>query len=262
MATLVPDYAHKLFEEEDVTPPAGVRPNDAYDLALYQEKGKPDRGVLVVKIVLQFQFRDGESQLPRTRGRTLHWRGAEKITFARKCKDACYNVWNDRHRITTTSQTPAVKDIGVQFDIQNLIEGWHVSDHWEIVVTKADDWMQSGTQTSGWSWDRGVCVAGNAYLDSLDTNFDRIGTSQQRGAPHEFGHLLGLRDEYPAAPDCARTWTGDADSIMHSGEQVRARHYAMFAAWITEQFADAAHLAREPVTFKVGGTVDVHNAHL
>jgi tetratricopeptide (TPR) repeat protein len=98
-----------------------------------------------------------------------------------------------------------------------------------------------------------------AFRNSLDSGF---GGSQQRGAAHEFRHLPGLRDEYPAAPDCARTWRGDTHSIMHSGEQVRARHYAMFAAWITEQFADAAHLASEPVTFKVGGTVDVQNAHL
>ncbi|HND56561.1 MAG TPA: hypothetical protein PLV92_29285, partial [Pirellulaceae bacterium] len=84
---------------------------------------------------------------------------------------------------------------------------------------------------------------------------------KQRGTVHEFGHMLGLRDEYDTAKDNPY-WTGDADSVMNKGEIVRARHYAPFAAWLTAQFARVSHLARKSIVYKVDGSIDMSNAKL
>lgn len=55
------------------------------------------------------------------------------------------------------------------------------------------------------------------------------GLTQQRIA-HEFGHTLGITDEYHW---WARLWSSfgasDRASIMHSGDEVRPRHYQQFA---------------------------------
>jgi hypothetical protein len=59
------------------------------------------------------------------------------------------------------------------------------------------------------------------------------GLTQQRIA-HEFGHTLNMNDEYT---DWARIWgipgANVRSSIMHSGDQVFARHYQPFAHLIS-----------------------------
>jgi hypothetical protein len=57
-------------------------------------------------------------------------------------------------------------------------------------------------------------------------------------------------------------WLGDQDSVMHFGEQIRERHYAMFAAWLTKQYKTAAELSKTTIEWKVSGTTDVFNAKL
>jgi len=253
MATLIPNRSRVVWQEDDVTPPAGLRPNDAYDLALFHEMGRPGRGVLIVKSVLQLQFKDGTSVRPETKGQTLRWAEAEKRSFASDFRAAVLDVWNDKFRITTASTVPAVTDIGVQFEVETVIDGWTLADHWELAVEKVDQFSQSWV--NDWT--------GNCSLDSGDlTPVTKSAGRTQRGAVHEFGHMLGLRDEYNGANSGNTNWQTDLDSIMHSGEVVRDRHYAMFADWITGKFGHVAHLAGERIDFKVSGRVDLSAARL
>jgi len=56
-----------------------------------------------------------------------------------------------------------------------------------------------------------------------------VGTTQQRIA-HEFGHTIGLTDEYHGWASLFNTeGSRDNPSIMHSGDEVRPRHYQHFA---------------------------------
>jgi hypothetical protein len=68
-----PDKSQLLFQEEEVTPRFGLSPNDAYDLALFKEKGSSSRGVLVVTVKLQFFFADGRA--PREETSCALWFG-------------------------------------------------------------------------------------------------------------------------------------------------------------------------------------------
>jgi hypothetical protein len=62
----------------------------------------------------------------------------------------------------------------------------------------------------------------------------------QRRIAHEFGHTIGLTDEYHGWAGLFSTeGSRDRPSIMHSGDQVRPRHY--------QHFADL-------LTFELGGT--------
>jgi hypothetical protein len=49
---------------------------------------------------------------------------------------------------------------------------------------------------------------------------------------HEFGHLIGMYDEYPAgACDPLRAVTNAPDSIMNAGRKVYDRHMKEFHDW-------------------------------
>ncbi len=247
MADLIPNRAVPVKTGINVKTPLSLLGGESYRLALYPELGSSTASVLVVSMTIQFKFEDGDK---------LKWTAAEKNTFAADFVNAVKSVWNNKFRITTTSTVVATpyRDVGVQFDFTTYIDGWHISEDYELSVTK----IPSGDfQVS--------CVNytfGNAQLDSEDLVAVSKGASmKQRGAVHEFGHMLGLRDEYPAAK-ANTSWTGDADSIMHSGEVVRPRHYVPFATWLTSKHETAAHLTRSRIDYKVDGRWDKSNALL
>ena len=257
----IPSVGRLIESEGDVTGPAGLKPNDAYDLALYEDPHGAGKGILIVKTVLQILFRSGKD----ARGNKLEWDGASRQRFLSNYSSTVCNVWDNKHRIVTASTTPAVRDIGVFFKLDLVVREWYLHEHWEVEVVRTDEFAQSSVTP----------FLGNVDLDSQDATgvCKRSATltvgrassvvclHEQRGAAHEFGHMLGLRDEYPEARDNLN-WTGDAASIMHSGEEVRPRHYAIFADWLTKQYAHAAHLARTPIEFKVAGTWDLSNSKL
>jgi hypothetical protein len=246
--TLLIDRSRTILEGQNIRPPLGTFFNgQSYWMKVHPELGRANRSVLVVKMILQFQFANGSGG---------SWTQAEKNTFAHGFVDSITAVWSEKFRITTTSNIPLenLRDVGVVFDFPYYIDGWHVDDDFELTVTKIPS---GGFERS--------CVTynfGNSALDSEDlTPVQKSGTMLQRGAVHEFGHMLGLDDEYPEA-NSNKSHTGDVNSVMHGGEIVQERHYAPFAAWLKEKFAVAAHLSRSDIDYKVNGRTNMANAGL
>lgn len=90
----------------------------------------------------------------------------------------------------------------------------------------------------------------------------------QRGAAHEFGHMVGLRDEYPPSGkevNFTHKYNEhhkiDRTSVMNKGELVRDRHYAIFADWLTTEYKHKYN-PHIKTTFKINGKVDMLNARL
>jgi hypothetical protein len=247
--TLYYDPAQIILQGQNIRPPLGSFFNgQSYWIKLLPEIGRSDRSVLVVRMVLQFQFSDGDNS---------SWTTGEKTKFAQDFISETKKAWNDKFRITTTSTTPVRKarDVGVMFQFPYFIDGWHTSDDFELSIKKvpsSDPWKVSSCKYS----------SGNVTLDSNDLRPETKGaTMKQCDAVHEFGHMLGLRDEYAAAKDNPYH-VGDKDSIMNVGQLVRNRHYAPFAAWLTDQFKTASRLSGSIINYKVDGTIDMTNARL
>jgi hypothetical protein len=122
---------------------------------------------------------------------------------------------------------------------------------------KADDLFISNVCRGGGS----AFTNGRANLDSLDL-LPTPGLIQHAAA-HEFGHMLGYRDEYPldAKYDPNPNWLKDTDSIMNIGETVQERHYVFFADWLSKQWM-ASGKGRFQVAWKVNGKTDLVNAWL
>lgn len=246
---LLYNEAITLLQGQNIRPPLGSFFNgQSYRLTLHPELGRSDRSVLVIKMTLQFQFQNGSGGA---------WTQGEKENFAHAFVDGVHAVWDEKFRITTTSTVAAqnCRDVGVVFKFPYFIDGYHIDDDFELSVTKVPAYA---------AWQVSTCAYsdGNTTLDTNDMRPETKGASmKQRDAVHEFGHMLGLRDEYTAA-NSNMNHTADMDSIMNVGETVRQRHYAPFAAWLTEKFATAAHLSRSQIVYKVEGQTDMSNALL
>lgn len=258
-----PALGRILFHETDVTGPAALKPNDAYDLTLYEDASDKSKATLIVELTLQMMFRSGRGK----KGQTLDWDHAGRQKFLSDYTKSISEVWSGKWPIlavsdefVASSEWPATRKVNVLFKIHTVSREWYIGEHWELEVTKTDHFLQSYV----------VPFWGESAIDSLD-NSQALKTSAkkpqcngsgkscaitQRGSAHEFGHMLGLYDEYPAAGKNS-DWKGDTESIMHSGETVRPRHYAIFAHWLTERFG-----VNKKVSFKVDGIWDLKNSKL
>lgn len=180
--------------------------NDAFDL--YLVKLKNNNYKLVVFMKVQFFFEDGDGG---------KWTFAEKTSFVNKWKFAIQVKWGGRLIKTLKSG----KTVSIDFQFKTQIGGW-MFDHWEITVEKVSKFAISSVNP----------VMGNVSLDSLDLKLIRKkGGGRQRGVVHEFGHMLGLDDEYKKGSPFHK----DYKSVMNGGEIVLKRHDAPHMKWLEEK---------------------------
>jgi hypothetical protein len=252
--TLLPDWGKLIKQEQNVhVRGGGLDLSRAYDLMLYAELGKPGRAVLVVRVIAAMTYNDGKD----TSGAALSWTATEKTNFVADITKAINDVWAEKHRITTTSNGVAFPDVGVIFDLQFKDDLSILShSHRNITVTKAVEYKRS--TTSDWWFELGRNNTANWWSHAAQP-FQKGASHPQRVCVHEFGHVLGHRDEYPTKVGNPN-WLNDDDSVMHSGEYVRERHYALFAEWLTRQHAIVN--SNPPIEFKVNGVTTTVTAKL
>jgi hypothetical protein len=194
----------KVAAESNVTAGA-LKVNDAYDLELLQLPNRDLELVLFMKI--QFFFEEGSG------GR---WDASERQKFMSDWKVAVSTAWSQRNvrRLKRGNQV----HLRVSFAIQ---EGGWMADHWEVTVTKVKpgEFRTSYVDPS----------MGNVVLDSEDLTLVSKGgpSCLQRGAVHEFGHMMGLLDEYKDS-----AYIVDKQSVLHACEAVRPRHVVGPMQWL------------------------------
>jgi hypothetical protein len=252
---VLPDRGKLLFSERNVDLDAGLKWDAAYDLSLFEELGNPRRGVLVVTVICSFKFKNGASTKGPSSGSPLIWNPGEKLSYMAGFKLGVEQVWSERHRITTIGTAPPVTDVGVLFEVhggEDLSVFRH--SHWNLHITKVDGGVTSNVDDGG-----GLITNGNTNLDSQDlTPEDKGGPVPMVPAIHEFGHMIGYRDEYNGdggIPADNPHHTADLGSIMNRSATVRERHYTLLADWLTKQ-------SDPGVLWRVNGNLDVTNAKI
>jgi hypothetical protein len=193
-----------VHAEKDIT--AGIlKVNDAYDLRLYQlPSGDYD---LIVFMKLHFLFKNNGKHV---------WREDEKQTFVDRWETVIKQFWGGKTFKLLNNGRKV--NLNFEFDIQI---GGLMFNHWQISVTKI---ARGSVETSSVN-----IVFGNVTLDSEDFKPDYLGAAGfQRATVHEFGHMLGLDDEYEKSSE----HFVDKLSVMHSAEYIRPRHNSTIKKWL------------------------------
>lgn len=197
--------------ETEVASETGVRAgtigfggvNDAFDLYLVELTN--GNYILIIFMKVQFFFEDGNGGM---------WTTLEKTSFVNKWKLTIQSKWGGR----IIKSLKSGKTVSIDFRFRTQIGGWML-DHWEITVEKVNKFSVSSVNP----------VMGNVSLDSLDLKLTRKkGGQRQRGAVHEFGHMLGLEDEYQKTSPHSK----DYKSVMNSGGIACKRHNSSYMKWL------------------------------
>jgi hypothetical protein len=248
-----------------------------FDLRLYYERGQAHRGVLLVGLTLSLNFMsrravyalerstdedDGPTYAARRALRNVaqvgeghhleicDWSAEQRRTFRREFRRLIQGGWSDKFRIKTDHALPDIDDIGVRVMLSlDGGPGAHFQLH--LVNITGDVPFTSGVRRAG----------GDGNMASFDDgDIAPSEDTQQVVCVHEFGHMIGLPDEYaqwdedaPASADAPEAvlvggrhygryyypgvphWASDVHSIMHLGMRVRPRHYAHLARWVTDR---------------------------
>lgn len=180
---------------------------DAYDLFLVETPSK--NYFLIAHMRIQFDFQDTGSN---------KWTSVNKRFFVSQFKIAVKKKWGDQRVIKNLSSG---KRIYLVFHFSTTIDKTITSKHWLINVKK----IEPGGFSQSWVHP----TKKTAQFDSEDLKLTFKGHGQkQRGIVHEFGHMLGLPDEYKVGT----THAEDYQSIMNRGESVLIRHDSVFMLWL------------------------------
>lgn len=185
--------------------------SNAYDLYLVKLASGNYRLIMFMKV--QFFFENSGAQ---------KWTASGKLSFVNRWRNAVKNKWGSR-TIKTLSNGKKVK---FELRFKTQIGGW-MFDHWEITVRKIQPGgFRQSSVNPRWR---------NVSLDSEDLTLVRKGHgNRQRGVVHEFGHMLGINDEYISS-SAHKT---DYRSIMNRGESVMRRHEALFTKWLNKKLKE------------------------
>lgn len=170
------------------------------------------------------------------------WSPEDRTAFRRSFIAQVHDVWSGRHPMrctrldSTLNHPPIWADLVANADVH--IVPVDTNPHFTVRVQRIppEEFRTSSVRAPGRDAAGAPTGPGLVELDSNDvTGVHKRGTSAgttQRAGVHEFGHMIGLQDEYAGRGRRAGSTTrqgstvgGDQDRIMAGGEVVQQAHY-------------------------------------
>lgn len=208
----------------------------------------PRSGLAQVVVRVAFEFVSGpvserlSSILRGADPAEFVWSREDRINFRRTFIAQVHEVWSGRHPMrctrsdSTLNHSPAWADLVANADVH--IVPVDANPHFTVRVQRIppEEFRTSSVRAPRRDASGAPTAPGLVELDSNDvTGVRKSGTSAgttQRAGVHEFGHMIGLQDEYAGRGRRAGSTTrqgstvgGDQDRIMAGGEVVQQAHY-------------------------------------
>ena len=217
----------------------------------------PSAGNVQVTVRIAFNFVNG-TPAPGDRASDYEWTEEDKLAWKNDFTQSVQSTWSGQHQFQCLKTDPELESEVTWKDLQPGVSVSMIHDdanpHFNLAVQKIPSGGFARSSVSRPTRDDtgNVEAAGRATLDSEDMRPTRKRTSPsgmtQRGAVHEFGHMIGLQDEYTSDParvgNATRQGTtkgmGSNASIMSGGEVVQEAHYRSILAGLNEAVAPHA----------------------
>ena len=208
-------------------PSTGIGLFDAeYDVANRQ---------LVVTVRCAFRFQSGsQRRFPEADAADLAWDDASRAEWKKGYIETVSNKWSTQHSFRCSQPGLQTLAASVRVEVLEAEKDWH----FRLDVTRIPKGAWSGSSVSTY---QGSTTEQNfATLDSEDLKpSDKGGSEGQYGAVHEFGHMVGLGDEYGKDAEIAHATLvrdalgkqisrGDSDDVMSCANRVAPQHYVTF----------------------------------
>lgn len=206
VAAAAPPPERTLVASEDSVQAGGVR--DAYDLRMYRE---PDGSH-----TLELDMKVGMSFVEGPQGQ--QWTAAAQEQFKRDFADVVEGAWSG-HAFSSDSGQQVTLEVNLDIVDSAADDG----ANWNVEVVKINDGEFNQSYV--------IPSRNTGVFDSGDVQpVEKGATDPQYAAAHEFGHMIGLPDEYNGrgGPEAQK----DTDSIMHTGMDVRDRHMDLVESWV------------------------------
>lgn len=203
----------------------------------------PINGRLEIKLNVGFNFKDGPvAAFANIKGVSEKWSKAEQDSWKKKYIALIEGRWGGKYHFSNPD-LPGVT-VYVDVEIEEAASDWH----YQLNVTKAAPGKMPTSSVTHYVQGGKAIKKLNKHYATLDSNdlewkdlTDKAGvTEKQKGAVHEFGHMIGLGDEYKdskagishaAMVQSAlgkKITEGDSDDIMSCGNSINKQHYVTF----------------------------------
>lgn len=203
----------------------------------------PAAGTVTTTVRIKFDFVDG-TPAPDQDAAGYTWSEEGKTAWKNDFMSAVEATWSGQHGFQCGFHDPELhasprwEDLapGVVVDVVED-EG---NPHFAVAVQKIPDggFARSEISRPTRNADGEVTSVGTGSLDSEDMDATTKSSSPtgvtQRGAVHEFGHMIGMQDEYTGSAESVGEATrqgttkgmGKNASIMSGGEVIQQAHYS------------------------------------
>ncbi|WP_172674309.1 hypothetical protein [Persicobacter sp. CCB-QB2] len=200
----------------------------------------PNTGQMDVLTKVNFDYINGDARkFAGLKNENPQWTGAEKIDWTRKFKKLVSEKWSNNFGFIN-NKLPGI-NVFVNVNVIEAKSDWH----YQLRVKK----IPEGTFDQSYVQHKPNARDGNkrlnehyAALDSEDLTgvVKKDGFEKQYPASHEYGHMIGLSDEYPTSSGIVshnalvkdalgkEITQGLTNDIMSLGNTIMPQHYVTF----------------------------------
>jgi hypothetical protein len=214
-------------------------------IGLFDINLTPSDGRLEILTKVKFDFIDGNpTKFAGKKKESNIWSTSEKKKWAAEYITLIEGRWGGKYHFIHPDMIGVT--VFVDVEVEEVASGWH----YELNITKIPEGDFKGSDVSHFIDKSGKALAktdkhqGN--FDSEDMDWKHKGTSvkeSQMGSVHEYGHMVGLDDEYSDSDPgkiAHQTLVRDAlgtvlvegnyQDVMSVGNHIEKQHYVTFLA--------------------------------